>query len=357
MKKINWRKYKKEIFVGSTVVLGAVFVVGVVLLRNVVGSWVPEPDKDIREGTAKYVYFSHLNGVQVTSKVGEVPKVLAMMIDNHPDARPQSGIADASVVYEAPAEGGITRYMAIFTKDQQVSLAGPVRSARPYFMDWAREYGNPPYMHVGGSPEALAKIKQLGMWDADQFFWSQYYWRSTNRFAPHNVYTKSDNWEKLFDDYGAKHPEKKWDGWKFENNVDTTISPSSTLVSGITIRYNSGYVVEWRFNQSTQVYERFVNGSPYKTLDGKLVVANTIAVQTVASRVLDDEGRKEIVTAGQQGQSRVLKYGRLFAGNWKKGVGDARTRFYDAQGTELPFAPGTIWVQVVPNDVQIEVRN
>jgi hypothetical protein len=90
--------------------------------------------------TVAVVYYSQLDGMPVTDASKQVPNTVGVMIDNHPDAYPQSGLVDARVVYEAPVEGGITRYMAIFDASQTSTKAGPVRSARPYYLDWIREY-------------------------------------------------------------------------------------------------------------------------------------------------------------------------------------------------------------------------
>src|SRR5581483_1401572 len=113
----------------------------------------------------------------------------AVVVENHPDARPQSGLSQADVVYEALAEGGITRFLAIF-QSQDVKSIGPVRSARTYFNDWAQEWGAV-YAHVGGNSDALALIKAgiPGVSDADQFFNDPYFTRISSRRPPHNTYT------------------------------------------------------------------------------------------------------------------------------------------------------------------------
>ncbi|MBI5221693.1 MAG: DUF3048 domain-containing protein [Candidatus Magasanikbacteria bacterium] len=141
-------------------------------------------------------YFSSLDGTTVSSSEMINPFVVGIMIDNHPDARPQSGLVAAKIVYEAPAEGGITRYFAIFDSIQSVEKVGPVRSARPYFVDWLEEYSGL-YMHCGGAPEALAKIKSEKVFDADEFFNGPYYWRDESRIAPHNLFTKSEQIKKI----------------------------------------------------------------------------------------------------------------------------------------------------------------
>ena len=106
-----------------------------------------------------------LDGVCVETEEQVNPRLVAVMIENHPDSRPQSGLYQASVVYEAPVEGNYSRFLAIFPSGVEVKKAGPVRSVRPYYLDWVREYGDPLYMHVGGSPEALVKIDNFNIND------------------------------------------------------------------------------------------------------------------------------------------------------------------------------------------------
>jgi hypothetical protein len=117
---------------------------------------------------------------------------LGVIIENHNSVRPQSGLSKADIVYEALAEGGITRFLAIYL--QEDSTLGPVRSNRPYFLSWLSEY-DAAYAHVGGSPDAQARIKEYNIKDLDQFFiGAPTYERVGYRAAPHNVYT---NTEKL----------------------------------------------------------------------------------------------------------------------------------------------------------------
>lgn len=318
-----------------------------------------QPDAEVGGATASaspsFSYFSRLDGEGVLTKEEEIPSVVAIMIDNHPDAWPQSGIVDARVVYEAPAEGGITRYLAIFDKNQNVDEVGPVRSARAYYLDWTREYGNPPYMHVGGSPEALRLLKVYKMWDADQFFWP-YYWRSRAKLAPHNVYTSAELWNKLFADYGARHPAQEWDGWTFAPPAALASVNASSSLKEITIKYGSGYVVSWQFSTTTNRYARFINGRPHKDSQGVQVMADNLLIQTAAVQILDDEGRKEIGTVGN-GEARIITGGQLKHGTWKKETATSRTRFYSEDGKEAVLTPGQTWVQVVPVGATIEVTN
>ncbi|MEK7102309.1 MAG: DUF3048 domain-containing protein, partial [Patescibacteria group bacterium] len=110
--------------------------------------------------------------------------MVAVMIDMHRAAHPISGVDRAPVVYEVPVEGGINRLLALFAAHDAAIEVGPVRSARPYFIDIASEYGAA-YMHVGGSPEATKQLrKRDDVVDVDQWYHSQFYWRDRRRASP-----------------------------------------------------------------------------------------------------------------------------------------------------------------------------
>jgi hypothetical protein len=98
------------------------------------------------------------------------------MIDNSVFARPPSALSRAGLVYEAEVEGNATRLMAIFSSGKDLNEIGPVRSARPYFIEWAKEFGAP-YVHCGGSPEALAILAKGGIIDINEFYGGAYFWR------------------------------------------------------------------------------------------------------------------------------------------------------------------------------------
>ena len=129
---------------------------------------------------------SPLTGMVVSADEAKRPTT-AVMIENTVFARPQSGLKEAGVVYEAIAEAGITRFLAIYQEAKPANI-GPIRSSRPYYVDWAHSF-DAAYAHVGGSPDALSKIKADGVKDLDQFFNPAYYHRISSRDAPHNVYT------------------------------------------------------------------------------------------------------------------------------------------------------------------------
>lgn len=292
------------------------------------------------------VWFSVLDGTKVLSEFAQVPFVLGVMIDNHPDARSQqAGLSQARIVYEALAEGGITRFLAVFNTAQELKKVGPVRSARPYYLDWVREYGQSTYWHSGGSPEALTMIKKLGLASTNEFSHGQYYWRDKQFDAPHNLFTSYDLWTKLL--ARRKEVVGAWNGWLFERTPQT----SSTTVKGVTIKYAPDYHVTWKFENDR--YVRSLNNSPH-TDGGLPLLADTVIVQEVQTRIVDDVGRKDLETVGK-GTVRIFKHGGMFRGTWEKTSATSRTRFFDNAAQELLLAPGVIWVQVVPLNITVDI--
>ncbi len=283
-----------------------------------------------------------LDGVCVPSEK-ENPRIYAVMIENHLDARPQSGLARASVVYEAPVEANYSRFMALFPEGEDIPKIGPVRSARPYFLDWAREYGKPMYVHVGGSPDALTKLRSSDYFDFNEFYRGKYFWRSMDRYAPHNVYTSSEFLKQGWEEYGDASSTMSDVTWKYAE-----VSPCTTeCIMGITVSFLPPvYEAVWTYSTSTEVYSRYQLGKPHVDQDGTQISADTIVIQRVATRVLDSELRIEMDTIGE-GEATVFTKGTKVEGTWIKRSREEKTRFYDSEGNEIPFTPGTIWIEVV----------
>lgn len=310
-------------------------------------------------------YTNPLDGTVAKSKNDSMVQVVGVIVDNHPDARPESGIAKAKIVYEAPVEGGLTRYLAIFDNKQVVAEVGPVRSARAYFLDWLQEYGNGLYMHSGGSPEALDLIKTRKIFDANEFFWGQYYWRDEVRFAPHNLYTNSENWQKIVLSPSAREgvggsgsgtnslftTDK---AWKYSKLIGKTMASSG----GLTIPFSTDYSVVWTYDAKALNYSRSLDGAKEIDKNGATVTARNILVQItdVSDIANDDKGRQAVTTVGG-GDAIILKKGSVTYGTWKKKNLADRTRFYDKNKKEVVLVPGNTWVEVVPATVNVQVSN
>lgn len=303
------------------------------------------------EQTIGCEHTSGLTGECVLTENERFVPLIGVMIENFVYARPQAGIAQASVVYEAPAEGNITRFLALFPKDADVEKAGPIRSARPYYLDFISEYSGAMYMHVGGSPEGLQKIEQYKIFAMNEFYRGIYFWRDENKEAPHNTFTSSDLWESAYERYADKTINPSFESWNF--SASSTRVCAENCVSEIEIPFSyPSYVVKWKYNSELKVFERFHAANVHVDSNGNPVKANTVIVQHVTDKILDDVGRRALGTIGE-GKAEVYVYGEKFEGTWKKDSRTARTKFFDVAGIEIPLASGKIWIEVVPVNIEV----
>jgi Protein of unknown function (DUF3048) N-terminal domain/Protein of unknown function (DUF3048) C-terminal domain len=283
-----------------------------------------------------------IDGVMVAPEF-EKAQLYAVMIDNFSTARPQAGLSAASLVYEAPAEGGITRYLAIFSQDVAPSEIGPVRSARNYFLNWAKELGAI-YVHVGGSPEALELAKNLGTNDLNQFYNGDFFWRSNDRSAPHNVLTSG---EKLTSYQKIKSENiLEFNSWQFKDAATSTTS----MVSKLNIKYSEGYNVYWQYQSETNSYLRYLDGTLHVDASGQTITAKNVIVHLSSFKVTDDKLRLEISSA-LSGKALLCQDGICSMGSWKKNSTNARAKYYDKNGGEFIFNAGVTWIEVT-DDLQ-----
>ncbi|MDO8261224.1 MAG: DUF3048 domain-containing protein [Candidatus Magasanikbacteria bacterium] len=291
-----------------------------------------------------------IDGIKVeTGK--ENPYPVAVMIDNSPEARPQAGLASSSYVIEAEAEGGVTRFLAIFASTDLPDRIGPVRSARPYYVDWANEF-SATYTHCGGSPEALLKITRDGIVDLNEFYKGASFWRDNVRVAPHNVYTSKDLLTSFLNEKGLR--EGKYFGLVYKTDNDILQRPSQNEIN---IDYKlKGFQVSWVYNKDNNDYIRFVSGQEYKDEQGGTIRAKNVIIQTIDAKELDEKLRLEMQVIGE-GKAVVCRDGKCEDGVWKKTSSTAKTRFYDKNSQEFSFNAGATWVQVVRPEINVKITN
>ncbi|RLC38887.1 hypothetical protein DRH27_01175 [Candidatus Falkowbacteria bacterium] len=277
-----------------------------------------------------------------------------VMIDNHTDARPPSALAKAQLVFETEAEGGITRYLAIFASNEKIEKIGPIRSARPYFIDWAREF-SPLFVHVGGSPEALVKLNKENILHLNEFYNEDYFWRDKTQGAPHNVYTSSEFLEKYLNNKNLV--QGSYFSWEYKDdkifsgqNQDLTIKVNFNLPK---------YIVEWKYDSNSNGFVRYLDSSVHKTTEGDIITAKNIIIQYIESWEIDDELRLKVENIGS-GDAVVCLDGECAPAYWKKNNSSARTRFYEKNsnyekvGAELKFNRGTTWIEAVNPEIIVE---
>ena len=291
---------------------------------------------------APTVYYSNLTGLPVDPSVNQRP-VTAVMIENSLDARPQSGLNEAGVVFEAVAEGGITRFLALF-QDTQPSYIGPVRSVRPYYLQWLQGF-DASVAHVGGSPEALSDIKSWGIKDLDQFANGSYYTRISSRYAPHNVYTSMANLNAIEakKGYGAS----KYTSFPRKSDAPAKQPNVTSIDFGISsVDYNSHF----DYNSVNNTYTRSEGGAPHLQIDQagtKYQITPKVVLGLVMPQGIEADDLHTSYTTIGSGAMYVFQDGTVTQGTWSKTSGQAQFTFTDAKGQPIKLNRGQTWITVL----------
>lgn len=276
---------------------------------------------------------------------------IVVRIPNDPSARPQSGLADADVVFEMLAEGGITRYAAVF-QSRDAQTVGPVRSARLsdlHYLPMLRGI----LAHVGASGPVLDRIRQAAATgafvDLDQFQHPEAYDRVSSRPAPQNVYTST---QRIRD---AAKDSAKVDVPPLE--FDAAAATGGKAAASLVIPYTGAQRVEYRWIDPA--YERIQDGKPTTEGDSqKAVRPDTVVViktdiTEVKSIVEDELGSFSLdIRSTGTGPVVILRDGQRFDGTWSR-EGTDMYRFKDASGKPIKLKPGLTWIHVVPMDFDL----
>lgn len=326
-----------------------------------------------------------MNGMMYTKieeSIWQKRRPIAAMVENHADSRPPSGLSRADVIYEAVAEGGITRFLNIFycgTAADDVKIA-PVRSARIYFIDWAAEYGDYPiFMHVGGandfsgsgdtakSVRALETLESLG-WrvpkgnDFDTTYDSGFpvFWRDYERLDREvaTEHTMTASLDAAYEQagkrgFGAKHDGKAWDknfvSWNFVDEKPLSSPTADKISFGFWEDYGD-YNVEWRYDKASNTYLRFNGGKAHVDLeyDSVQLSAKNVVVMFVRETGPVDRNKHMLYTTTGEGKALIFQNGDVIEGTWEKASRESRTKFSDNSGKEVSFVRGVIWIEAVP---------
>ena len=286
---------------------------------------------------------SPLSGLQIPADL-DGRRIMAVMVENEYYSRPQSGLDKASVVYEALAEGGITRFLALYL-DRPSEEIGPVRSSRPYFIDWAMEYDSI-YVHYGASPQAYSDLGKLNIAAIDGIYDSNTFWRASSRKAPHNAYTSTE--KLLTSSRQLKFREtsnfKGLDWWDQDNSLE------GEELEEFSLTYFKDYKVSYKYDDEKKIYLRYINNKPHTDhVTGETLSTKNIIVQFVDTNVIpkDKEGRLSLKTVGF-GKGYYICDGEYINISWKKNARAAQTKFTLEDGTDLRLTPGNTWIQILP---------
>lgn len=328
-----------------------------------------------------------INGQMMTKKQHDkwaTRRPMGIAIENSTDARPQSGLSAADVVYEAVAEGGITRFLGIYYC-QDAPFVGPVRSARVHFITMLREYGEYPlYGHVGGAncdsetgsgcangakADALGLIRKLG-WDGyndlNQFGVPfPYYWRDYERLpnvaTEHTVYSTTS---KLWDFAKAKREltnvdsdgvawDKNFTKWKFQNDAKQADRGTVNKISfGFWTSFADSMAVVWNYDAATNSYKRTNGGKPHVDKNtGKQLEAKNIIIMLANESPANDgyEGGHILYKLTGSGDALIFQNGKAIKGSWSKDDAESRAVYYDEKDKEVKMVRGQVFVEIIPS--------
>ena len=338
----------------------------------------PEPPK----------YYSKLTGLEIASETENTMPLYCVQIPNGADGpRPQTGLDEAGVVFEAIAEAGITRFAAVFQNPKSKAI-GPIRSLRSYYLDWDTPF-DCAIVHAGGSADAVAAVRAGGyhyLTESVVYMWRDYnsYWAPNNLMTSPTLladFVKDDGYttanpqtfprlsQKEAEDMVAKTkaPESNCEEGAEGTNCE---KPSSELPFVQTIAVNFGSVptfnTVYQYDATTNTYKRsYASGeehlvyncdaaesaepSPKKDCGiAKQLAPSAVAVMMVDERLDSDNYHHVIQTIGT-GTAYVFENGTAIKGTWKKTSKESQIVFTDEAGNPISFTPGQLWVAAIPN--------
>lgn len=285
-------------------------------------------------------YYSKLTGLLVENEAAITAPITAVMIENSPESRPQSGLKQAEVVFEAIAEGGITRFMAFF-QNNKPEIIGPVRSVRLYYVNWLAAF-DASVSHCGGSAEALAEVQNGNYRDIDQSFNDSYYWRATDRYAPHNLYTSSELLASLNEAKG--YTQSTFTGFsRINGSPAATLDATNININVSSYLFNSSYA----YNAETNTYDRSQAGEAHLDREQGQISPSVVVAMHVDEYTMAD-GHENIDTISS-GDATIFQNGTAVNAIWTKASATSQIVFTDAIGTDIPLVNGQTWLVAVPN--------
>ncbi|MDQ7841509.1 MAG: DUF3048 domain-containing protein [bacterium] len=275
---------------------------------------------------------------------GETP--FLVVIENTPQARPQSGLAEACLVYALPTEARITRFLASYCGDTPTSI-GPVRSARQYMLEIASDLGAI-LVHAGHSAEALASIRAQKFPVINEFWASGPFWRDPSRKMPHNLYTRLD---RLRAELHKKPMNVRPVSVPYSMEVaPQLVLPDATPSDVVVLDYGPPYAVRYRYDAGRRRYLRDQDGRPHLDADGRQIAPASVLVAFVQWRDVMEQGAPSSkITLIGTGRLAIITEGRLVEGAWRRSK-DRPLALQTAGGGPVVLPRGPVWIELFPVD-------
>lgn len=272
--------------------------------------------------------------------VKSLGRVLAVKIDNIVYARPQTGLQSADLVYVIPVEGGLTRYMAVYSSHFPPTV-GPVRSARESDLDLLRQFGRPAFAWSGAAPHLVPFIERAPVIDLYALK-AQGYYRSLNRAAPYNLYANTK--QLLAQAHGASKARDI--GFRFGS-----LPVGGKRAASFSVKYPAAsYTFRWSARDKRWL--TWIDGAPAQATEGGQLGGNTVVIQFTrisTSRFLEYGGRPPYAKSVGSGRAVILRDGKEYTVRWSRPNLGTGTTYTLSNGKRMLFAPGQVWVVLAPD--------
>lgn len=321
-------------------------IIFIILIIGIVASYFFFNPKEVEKIKKKVVETKKLTIVDEDSKT----RPYAVMINNHSQARiNHAGLQDAYIVYEAIVEGGITRMMAIF-KDKATERIGSVRSARPYFLDYALE-NDAIYVHFGGSEQALSDIKTLGINNINGMNSSSTFWRdrSLGVASEHTAFTSIDKISATAKDKDYRMETNKDLLLNYKvDEINLNNQEQAMIANNVVIPYSSYITTSYTYDENTKVYNRFVNGNAHiDAITKAQYTTKNIIIVRVDNYNVDSYGRQALDNIGT-GDGYYITNGYAVPIIWEKNSRSEQTIYRYQDGSEIEVNDGNTYIQIQP---------
>lgn len=300
---------------------------------------------------ADEIYYSPLTGLESKNSKISAAEATCIMVENSTDARPQSGLTTAGIVYEAIAEGGITRFMAVY-QDELPNWVGPIRSARLTFVQLARPY-NCGYVHVGGAANAVSTLNTNGYRNLDGgYYEGQYVFRVPDRYAPHNVYTDASHLSEWSSNKGWR--ESKFTGLS-RVKPDTSTEPEKRNATVITVVMSGddSYNATWKYDSNTNKYARsHIYGGAHNEVskNGRQsqIATDIVIAMKVSTAARPGTPYYDHITTGA-GEAYIFQNGTVQKATWRRANVESELGFYDDSNNAIELNRGHTWISLYSN--------
>ena len=376
------KKWLLLTIIGTVSLLGGITCLIIALLQ-------PEPEvlglafPQIPSTSASATTYNDLTGLEVAADQKTAPTYCIQTPNGMDGARPQAGLDQAGVVFEAIAEAGITRFAAIYQAPTS-AVIGPIRSLRLYYLQWDTPF-DCTIVHAGGADDALAAVRNGGYKDLTENYTYMYRGSAGNRLW-NNLFTTSTLLSDMNTDrgYGGSEvhgftrmtpKESKQD--LVDQNIatklsiveaaDSNTSALTPKVTDISVRFGgiASFNVNYKYDLATNSYLRsYENGmaheiytcpdsdlgevNPESACTLKQLSPTVVVAMVVSEKKAWDNYHEDITTLGS-GEAYVFQNGYAIKGRWEKNTVADQIKFYDESGVEIALAPGQTFIEAVPN--------